>query len=97
MVERFCFCMFDCRTLSCAIKCDLYIKVVNIPFSDKTALKFQHTGDTTIAIWDRHLKCLIFKSFDLFERASGAKVNVQKYKLCISSGRHLEDKKQIIV
>lgn len=83
--------------LSCAIKCNGYIKGIDIPLSDKTALVFQHADDTTLSVCDKRSIFEIFKIFELYGRASGAKINVQKSEImCIGSGRLLEDERKLI-
>lgn len=83
--------------LNCAIKCNKFIRGIDIPMCDKTALVFQHADDTTISVCDKKSIFEILNVFELYGRASGARINVQKSEvMCIGTGKLLLDDKKLL-
>lgn len=64
--------------LNQAIKNCNRIKGIPIPGSDTTSLIFQHADDTTVTVSDKESITNVFKVFEHYGRASGAKVNKLK-------------------
>lgn len=59
------------------------LKGINIHHSNCTSLIYQHADDTTLTLADTDSITQSFKLFDIFGKASGAKVNVEKSEVLI--------------
>ena len=83
--------------LSCVIRSNKYIRGIPIPMSNKNALLFQHADDTTLSVCDKKSIFEILDIFEMYEKSSGAKINVQKSEImCIGTGRICEEDKKIL-
>ncbi|CAG2191734.1 unnamed protein product [Mytilus edulis] len=68
------------------VKNDL-IKGIVVPNSGKEGLIFQHADDTTLSVCNKQSISEVFKVFDLYSKATGAKINRQKSEiLCVGKG-----------
>lgn len=67
--------------LSAAIKQNENIKGIPISGSDKVSLIYQHADDTTLTLADKMSIEHVFSVFDMYGKASGAKINVEKSEL----------------
>ncbi|CAC5423427.1 unnamed protein product [Mytilus coruscus] len=62
------------------------IKGINIPNSNKIGLIYQHADDTTLSLCNKESIPEVFKEFDLYNKATGAKINRQKSEiLCLGT------------
>jgi len=59
------------------------LKGINIKQSPMTSLIYQHADDTTLTLADKESVVQSFKLFDIYGKASGAKVNVEKSEVLI--------------
>ncbi|KAL5017747.1 hypothetical protein ScPMuIL_005171, partial [Solemya velum] len=57
------------------------IKGIQIPYSDRTSLIYQHADDTTLTLADKNSITKTFDVFELYGKASGAKINKNKSEL----------------
>ncbi|CAC5423396.1 unnamed protein product [Mytilus coruscus] len=73
--------------LHCKIVQNVNIKGINIPNSNKIGLIYQHADDTTLSLCNKESIPEVFKEFDLYSKATGAKINRQKSEiLCLGTG-----------
>lgn len=80
--------------LNLYIKQSQAIKGIQIPYSDRTSLIYQHADDTTLTLADKNSITKTFDVFELYGKASGAKINKNKSELlCI--GRAVFGKEEL--
>ena len=77
--------------LNYIMKHNSLIRGIPIPMSNEKGMIFQHADDTTMTVCDKNSIFEIFKVFDLYGKASGAKINIQKSEImCIGTGKIFE-------
>ncbi|CAC5423418.1 unnamed protein product [Mytilus coruscus] len=73
--------------LHCRIVKNDKIKGIKVPNCDKEGLIYQHADDTTLSLCNKESIPEVFKEFDLYSKATGAKINKQKSEiLCVGYG-----------
>ncbi|CAG2242715.1 unnamed protein product [Mytilus edulis] len=73
--------------LHCRIVKNDKIKGIKVPNCDKEGLIYQHADDTTLSLCNKESIPEVFKEFDLYSKATGAKINRQKSEIiCLGTG-----------
>ena len=89
--------VLSAEPLQYAIRDNLNIKGIDIPFCNEKAIIFQHADDTTLTVSDKESIQETLNVFDLYSQASGAKLNMSKSEImCVGTGSlDDEEKKQL--
>lgn len=89
--------VLSAEPLSLAIRNHGNIHGIQIPFSNATAVLFQHADDTTLCLSDKQSIKSTFEVFNLYNKASGSKINISKSEiLCIGKGFLSESEKNVL-
>lgn len=73
--------------LHCKIVKNNMIQGIAIPNCEKEGLIFQHADDTTLSVRNKQSISEVFKEFDLYGKATGARINKAKSEiLCVGKG-----------
>lgn len=87
--------VLSAEPLSYTIRKNCNIRGIDIPYSDETAIIFQHADDTTLCVNDKMSILETLDVFDLYGKASGSKINKAKSEImCVGKGKLTDNEKE---